>query len=78
MLQRVFEDAGELTMLLTHAAAHIVVNPRDLGNDMDPAFQTEFHRLLRVCGQMAFSAAAGSAVAPGASHGPGGVGVVVV
>ena len=45
-------------MLLVHVVAHVLVDADNLANDLDPHFQREFHRLMRVCGQLAFQASA--------------------
>jgi hypothetical protein len=42
-------------MLLIHVCAHVTVDADNLGNDLDPLFQREFHRCMRVCAQLAFS-----------------------
>ena len=56
MLQRCLDDTGDLTTVLVHTFAHVLANPDDLSNDLDPVFQRHFHRLLRACGQLAFQA----------------------
>ena len=41
------ETAGEFTLVLLHALAHIKAG--DMNDDTNPAFVAEFHRALRVC-----------------------------
>jgi hypothetical protein len=43
------QNAGDVMLVIVHAAAHIRVNPNDLANDFDPRFIGEFHRCLKVC-----------------------------
>ena len=49
-------STGDFVVCLAHALAHIRVNANDLSNDALPAFQGEFHRMLRLIGQQLASA----------------------
>ena len=40
------ENASEFALIIVHAIAHIKVDPLNLSDDTNPAFITEFHRLM--------------------------------